>query len=227
MGRRSPKYEFHDGFSDDRSRPAFHHMSDSLATLAAPCSRAVEIKKSRFLAQAAPASSPEAAMAFVDSLRGNGGGHHCWAYRIGQAYRFNDDGEPSSSAGKPILAAIDGQGFNRAVVVVTRWFGGIKLGVGGLIRAYGGTATQCLQQAARQPIVHATRMALHCDFAQWSLLEGRIRDRDITIEKTTYGALAVEAILAVPSGQESDLTHLVANATQGRGSLVALPENCP
>jgi uncharacterized YigZ family protein len=202
-------------------------MSDSLATLAAPCSHAVEIKKSRFLAQAAPASSAEAAMAFVDSLRDNGGGHHCWAYRIGQAYRFNDDGEPSSSAGKPILAAIDGQGFNRAVVVVTRWFGGIKLGVGGLIRAYGGTATQCLQQAARQPIVHATRMALHCDFAQWSLLEGRIRDRDITIEKTTYGALEVEAILAVPSGQESDLTHLVANATQGRGSLVALPENCP
>jgi len=227
MGRRSPKYEFHDGFSDDRSRPAFHHMSDSLATLAAPCSHAVEIKKSRFLAQAAPASSPEAAMAFVDSLRGNGGGHHCWAYRIGQAYRFNDDGEPSSSAGKPILAAIDGQGFNRAVVVVTRWFGGIKLGVGGLIRAYGGTATQCLQQAARQPIVHATRMALHCDFAQWSLLEGRIRDRDITIEKTTYGALAVEAILAVPSGQESDLTHLVANATQGRGRLAVLPGNCP
>ena len=141
-------------------------MSDPLATLAAPCSHAVEIKKSRFLAQAAPASSAETAMAFVDSLRDNGGGHHCWAYRIGQAYRFNDDGEPSSSAGKPILAAIDGQGFDHVVVVVTRWFGGIKLGVGGLVRAYGGTAAQCLQQAARQPIVHVTRMMLHCDFAQ-------------------------------------------------------------
>jgi uncharacterized YigZ family protein len=202
-------------------------MSDPLVTLAAPCSHAVEIKKSRFLAQAAPASSPETAMAFVDSLRGNGGGHHCWAYRIGQAYRFNDDGEPSSSAGKPILAAIDGQGFDRAVVVVTRWFGGIKLGVGGLIRAYGGTAAQCLQQAARQPIVPVTRMTLRCDFAQWSLLEGRIRERGITIENTTYGAFAVEAILAVPSGQESALAHLVADATQGRGRLAALPENCP
>jgi uncharacterized YigZ family protein len=202
-------------------------MSDPLVTLAAPCSHAVEIKKSRFLAQAAPASSPETAMAFVDSLRGNGGGHHCWAYRIGQAYRFNDDGEPSSSAGKPILAAIDGQGFDRAIVVVTRWFGGIKLGVGGLIRAYGGTAAQCLQQAARQPIVPVTRMTLRCDFAQWSLLEGRIRERGITIENTTYGAFAVEAILAVPSGQESALAHLVADATQGRGRLVALRENCP
>lgn len=166
-------------------------------------------------------------MAFVDSLRGNGGGHHCWAYRLGQAYRFNDDGEPSSSAGKPILAAIDGQGFDHVVVVVTRWFGGIKLGVGGLIRAYGGTAAQCLQQAVRQPIVHVTRMALHCDFAQSSLLEGRIRERNIAIENVTYGALAVEATLAVPSDQVSALAHFVADATQGRGSLSAIPGNCP
>lgn len=162
-------------------------------------------------------------MAFIDSLRDNGGGHHCWAYRIGQAYRFHDDGEPSSSAGKPILAAIDGQGFDHAVVVVTRWFGGIKLGIGGLIRAYGGTAAKCLQQARKQPIVHVTRMVLRCDFAQWSVLEARIGQRDITIENTTYGALVVAAILAVPSGQESALADLVADATQGRGGLEALP----
>ena len=112
------------------------------------------------------------------------------------------------------------------VVVVTRWFGGIKLGVGGLIRAYGGTAAQCLQPAARRPIVHVTRMALHCDFAQWALLEGRIRERDIAVENVTWEALAVEAILAVPSGQESALAQLVADATQGRGSLAPLPENC-
>ena len=142
------------------------------------------------------------------------------------AYRFNDDGEPSSSAGKPILAAIDGRGFDRTIVVATRWFGGIKLGIGGLVRAYGGTAAQCLQQAARQPIVHVTRMTLRCDFAHWSLLEGRIRDRNITMENATYGAIAVEAILAVPSGQQSALAHLVADATQGRGRLVALPQNC-
>jgi uncharacterized YigZ family protein len=200
-------------------------MTEPLATLAAPCSHAVEIRKSRFLAQAAPANSPEAAMAFVDSLRGHGGGHHCWAYRIGDACRFNDDGEPSSSAGKPILAAIDGQGFDHVVVVVTRWFGGIKLGIGGLVRAYGGTAAQCLQQAPRQPIVHLTHMALQCDFAAWSLLQGRIRERHIAIESTTYGALAVEAILAVPSGQEPALARLVADATQGRGRLAVLPEN--
>jgi hypothetical protein len=69
------------------------------------------------------------------------------------------------------------------------------------------------------------RMALHCDFAQWSLLEGRIREQHIANENVTYGALAVEAVLAVPSSQESDLAHLVADATQGRVRIVALPEN--
>jgi putative IMPACT (imprinted ancient) family translation regulator len=70
-------------------------------------------------------------------------------------------------------------------------------------------------------------MTLRCDFAQWSLLVGRIRERDITIENVTYGAFEVEAILAVPSDQESDLARLVADATEGRGSLATLPENCP
>lgn len=204
-------------------------MTDPPATLAVPCSHMVEIRKSRFIAQAAPAGSPGAAMAFVDSLRGNGGGHHGWAYRIGQAYRFNDDGEPPGSAGKPILAAIDGQRFDRVVVVVTRWFGGTKLGIGGLVRAYGGTAAQCLRlrHAARQPIVHVTRMALQCDFAQWSLLEGRIRAREITIENVTCAVRAVHAILAVPSSQRSGIARPVADATQRRGSLVDLPYVCP
>ncbi len=79
--------------------------------------------------------------------------HNCWAYRIGQDYRFNDDGEPGGTAGRPILQAIEGQGVDRVVVVVTRWYGGIKLGAGGLARAYGGTAAECLRLAERTPLV--------------------------------------------------------------------------
>lgn len=95
-------------------------MTDPLATVAAPCSHAVEIKKSRFLAQGAPVSSSETAMVFIDSLRDNGGSHHCWAWRIGQAYRFNDDSEPSSSAGKPILAAASR--WRHRQVAVMPWY---------------------------------------------------------------------------------------------------------
>ena len=83
--------------------------------------------------------------------------HNCWAYRIGQQYRFSDDGEPGGTAGRPILQAIEGQGFDQVVVVVTRWYGGIKLGAGGLARAYGGCAAECLRLADRVPIVESRR----------------------------------------------------------------------
>src|SRR5512138_3130194 len=102
-------------------------MSAPRATLAAPARLHQEIRKSRFIAHAAQAADPDAALAFVESVTDRSATHNCWAYRIGQQYRFSDDGEPSGTAGKPILQAIDGQGFDQVVVVVTRWFGGIKL----------------------------------------------------------------------------------------------------
>jgi len=97
-----------------------------------------EIKKSRFRAIAAPVADEAAAKAFVASYSDPLASHNCFAWRIGQAYRFHDAGEPSGTAGKPILAAIDGQALDHVAVLVIRWFGGILLGSGGLIRAYGG-----------------------------------------------------------------------------------------
>lgn len=123
-----------------------------------------EVKKSRFLAIAAPTDSAETALHWLTQNRVVDASHHCWAYRIGPLYRFNDDGEPSGSAGKPILAAIDGQGLDRVVCVVIRWFGGTKLGVGGLVRAYGGAAAQCLRNALRAPIVLRTKLKARIPF---------------------------------------------------------------
>ncbi|MBO9558570.1 MAG: YigZ family protein, partial [Caulobacter sp.] len=88
----------------------------------------------------------------------------CWAWRLGQDYRSSDDGEPAGTAGRPILAAIDGQGYDRIAVVVARWFGGIKLGAGGLVRAYGGAAAECLRLATRQPLVAMAEIELACGF---------------------------------------------------------------
>ena len=108
-----------------------------------------EVKKSRFTAIGARVADPDQAMAFLESVRVNDATHNCWAYRIGEQYRFSDDGEPGGSAGRPILAAIEGQGLDHVMVVVVRYFGGTKLGVGGLVRAYGGTAAECLRTAPR------------------------------------------------------------------------------
>lgn len=124
-------------------------MRETLVTLKRLNSISAEIKKSRFIASACRAESPEEALEELRELSDPEATHNCWAYRIDALYRFSDDGEPGGSAGRPILAAIEGQGLNHVLVVVTRHYGGTKLGVGGLVRAYGGTAAECLRTAER------------------------------------------------------------------------------
>ena len=136
-------------------------MSD---TLAARAEHVLEVRHSRFIVHAAPVQSPEAALAFLDEVADPAATHNCWAYRIGYQYRFSDDGEPAGTAGRPILAAIDGQGYDQVMAVVTRWYGGIKLGAGGLVRAYGGSVAECLRTASRQPLVAYAEVAITYPF---------------------------------------------------------------
>ncbi len=118
-------------------------------TLSEPAHYQQEIRKSRFIAKAGPVDSAAAALAFIAAAAEPDARHNCFAYRIGDDYRSSDADEPAGTAGRPILAAIDGQGFDQIAVVVTRYFGGIKLGAGGLVRAYGGTTAECLRLAPR------------------------------------------------------------------------------
>ena len=136
-------------------------MSDTLAAVA---TSSLEIKHSRFITHAAPVQSPEQALAFIAQVSDGDATHNCWAYRIGGEYRSSDDGEPSGTAGRPILTAIEGQGYDQVVAVVTRWYGGIKLGAGGLVRAYGGAAAECLRVAERRPLVVMGEVRLSCHF---------------------------------------------------------------
>jgi putative IMPACT (imprinted ancient) family translation regulator len=144
----------------------------ALETLQAPASFLLEARKSRFLARAAPVESPDAALAWLREVADPQATHNGWAYRIGTAYRFSDDGEPGGSAGRPILAAIEGQGLDQVMVVVTRWYGGTNQGVGGLVRAYGGAAAECLRTAPRRPLVDWCEAELAADFALAGPLHG-------------------------------------------------------
>ncbi|WP_266158752.1 IMPACT family protein [Dyella silvatica] len=191
-------------------------MSELLHTLASACQHAEEIKKSRFLAQAAPVESAEQATAFVRHISDPTATHNCWAYKIGQDYRFNDDGEPGGTAGRPILQALEGQAVDRAVVVVTRWYGGIKLGAGGLVRAYGGTAAECLRRAERLPIVSMARLGLHCDFAELALLKARLRELDAQIEREIFDADGVELQLCLPDRRVTETQVRIADISRGR-----------
>lgn len=187
-------------------------------TLAGPCQHLEDIKKSRFLAQAAPVDTPEAALAFVREVSDAAATHNCWAYRIGQDYRFNDDGEPGGTAGRPILQAIEGQGIDRAVVVVTRWYGGIKLGAGGLARAYGGTAAECLRLAERVAIVAMARLGLQCEFAELALLKARLKECEAQIEEERFGAAGVELVLRLPESRVAEAQARIVDITRGRAA---------
>ena len=123
------------------------------------------VKKSTFIATVAPVTSLQQAIDFIQQNSDASATHNCWAYRVQNIYRFNDDGEPAGTAGKPILNAIDGQGFNNTVALVIRYYGGIKLGTGGLMRAYGGSVNRCLQSATFQIIQNLTTVNISLSFA--------------------------------------------------------------
>ncbi len=177
------------------------------------------IRKSHFLAQAAPVADVRAAMDFIAGVSDASANHNCWAYRIGQDYRFNDDGEPGGSAGKPILQAIEGQDLDRVAVVVTRWFGGIKLGVGGLIRAYGGTAAECLRRADREPIIELAQVRFALGYAELPLLKARVQDWPLQLDDEQFGAETVSVQASVAQSHLATLERLLADLTRGAATL--------
>ena len=192
-------------------------------TLRCDASLQQEIRKSRFLARAAAVDSAEAATAHIARVTVREATHNCWAWRVRDAYRFSDDGEPGGSAGRPILAAIDGQGLDRVAVVVTRWYGGIKLGVGGLARAYGGCAAECLRLAERVEIVERVRARIGCAFADAPLLYARLRDFDARRVDEQLSTDGVVLSIEVARAQSAALATFVRDLTRGRGSCEIAP----
>lgn len=185
-------------------------------TLTAPCSYQEDIKKSRFAAYAAPVAAVEEAMRFFAEHSDPEATHNCWAYRIGQEYRFNDDGEPGGTAGRPILQAIEGQDMDRVAVLVVRWFGGVKLGAGGLVRAYGGCAANCLRLGQRTEIVDLATVSCSCGFAELPLLKSRLAQAGAAIVQEDFNEAGVTLRFSVPRGAVDELALTVANITRGR-----------
>ncbi|WP_377292551.1 IMPACT family protein [Rhizobium sp. SG2393] len=189
-------------------------------TLAAPATHQEEIKRSRFLAQAAPVDDEAAARAFIEQVSAADANHNCWAWRIGQAYRFSDDGEPSGTAGKPMLQAIDGQALDGVVVVVTRWFGGVLLGSGGLMRAYGGAAAKCLQGAEKRRIVLRHPLTVTVGFSDLARVKARLQNvEDLLVTAESFVDTGAVLDLGVPEGGLESLETLLTDLTSGRALI--------
>ncbi|QDW67449.1 IMPACT family protein [Luteimonas granuli] len=191
----------------------------STTTLAAPATHELIVKHSRFLAGAAPIGDADAAAAFIAEASVADATHNCWAWRIGSAYRSSDDGEPAGTAGRPILAAIDGQGLDGVVVVVTRWYGGIKLGAGGLVRAYGGAAAECLRTAARREVVEMAEVDVECPFADIAAVHAALPAFDAEKLDEEFSAEGVRFRLRLPAALLDALAARLRDATRDRARM--------
>ena len=177
------------------------------------------IKKSRFVAFAAPVLSTDTAKAYICNVSEPKANHNCFAWRLADGtHHSSGDGEPSGTAGPPILSAIENAGLHNVVVVVQRFFGGVKLGTGGLARAYGGVASACLRGAERVHQPNLARMnvrfALGDTGAVYAAL-GRYNPREVRRLSNGWVELAFEA----PPDQVSVLALALREATHGRVAL--------
>ena len=145
----------------------------------------LEVKKSVFVARAKHVTNFKDAMKFLEKVRDLKASHNCWAVTLANdpmtSSRCSDDGEPASTAGKPILSALEGDNIVNTIVVVTRYFGGTELGKGGLIRAYGGVARDCLRDAEKVAIVQTQNLQVKCSINDI----GKVYQAIGTIERTS------------------------------------------
>jgi len=192
------------------------------STLLDLCEFREEIRKSRFITLAAPITSVEDAVRFFERHADPAATHNCWAWKLGDQYRSNDDGEPGGTAGRPILAAIEAQDCDQVAVLVIRWYGGIQLGTGGLARAYGGGANKCLQQAPKRLLVQRDTFTCTCAFGELALLKLRLADVDGLVVDEQFTANGVDLHLALSADRVEHLQRQLADLSRGRIQLTPL-----
>jgi len=195
-----------------------------MITLARPARYQVVIKKSKFIANALRVETPEDAMERIKVNSVPDATHNCWAYKIGELYRFSDDGEPGGSAGRPILAAIEGQGLDQVLAVVTRYFGGVKLGIGGLVRAYGGTASECLRQAAKLEVKPHCRVEVELPFPDVSRVYHLLPDFDVHKVGESFVEAGVVLELELEKGKWIQFRQSLEDVTKGKMKVIDFQE---
>lgn len=169
-------------------------------------------KGSRFLAWIGPAADEDAAKVALDGLarRYPDASHHCWAWRVGSPprERSSDAGEPSGTAGVPILQVLRGAGLSDVLAVVVRWFGGTKLGKGGLARAYAGAAREALAALPVVRRVPTVRIAVEVPYERVGAVKRLIHPPEVELESEEYGAAARLALVVHEDRREALLEAL-------------------
>lgn len=191
----------------------------SYLTVAGPAVAEIEAKRSRFICRVEPVADEEAARAVVEEERRRywDARHHCSAFVLGpgaEVQRSNDDGEPSGTAGAPMLEVLRGRGVSDVVAVVTRYFGGVLLGAGGLVRAYSDAVRAGLDASGTRERRLLTRYDVAVSHADAGRLEHGLRAHGVAVLGVEYGAQAM-LHLAVPAADAERLPHLLAELSGG------------
>ena len=190
-------------------------IKDTYASIAGRSDGLFKDNGSRFIAQAYPVESEEEVKEIVGSLKKeyHDARHHCFAYRLGldgSRWRANDDGEPSGSAGRPILGQIDAAGLSDILVVVIRYFGGIKLGIPGLIRAYKTSTANALEQPTVVEKVAGKDYRLSFPYLSMNAVMKVVKDMSLP-QKDQYFAERCSMLLRVRLSQEAAFLERVSN----------------
>ena len=174
-------------------------------------------KRSKFMGKIRPVESEEAARAFVDEMKKkyHDARHNCWCYALRNGVmRYSDDGEPQGTAGQPMLEVFSREGVTNAVCVVTRYFGGVLLGAGPLLRAYQGTAKLALAAAGISVVRRWMELTIPCGYSLLGKITQEIPVWDGVVLDTEYGAdVVIKAPL--PEGKEGDFAKRVLDLTAG------------
>lgn len=198
-------------------------VNEEYETVGAAVDVEIEISRSRFLTRLERVSDEEAAREVIARVRAEHprARHHCSAFVIGpdgRVQRSNDDGEPSGTAGAPMLDALVSAGLSDVVAVVTRYFGGVLLGAGGLTRAYRGAVAEAVAQAERVRRGLRHEVTVSCSYEASGSIEAEARRRGYAVGAAEYSD-HVRQVFAVAESEITDLTALVAELTAGAGSV--------
>lgn len=190
-----------------------------------------EIKKSHFLTYLAHTPSIDAAKQFIGEVKlaHASANHHCWGFVAGRPtdsmqWGFSDDGEPSGTAGKPILAQLTGCGVGELTAVVVRYFGGIHLGTGGLVKAYGGGVQQALTLLTTQQKIITSELFLCCDYNQISLVEALLSEYNGIQLHAEYNQ-QVNMHLALDNRIVTEFSTKLINRSGGRIVATSTPDS--
>lgn len=180
-------------------------------------------KKSKFIASIVPVATEQEALDFILAKKKEywDARHNCYAYIIGQnqeVMRCSDDGEPAQTAGRPMLDVLTKEGLYNLVVVVTRYFGGVLLGTGGLVRAYQGATKAGLEQCVILEQFTGKPLTITTDYNGYGKIEYILRERDIVIQDTEFGAQVVISA-TVPEEMTDEITKDIADRTSGEALL--------